>query len=70
MFVPIKFMLEHARSGGYSISRFVVTDLESIEAVALSNHMIDDFKRVYNPDEISKLAEIISEEVTKRIKLV
>ncbi len=33
MFIPINFMLDCARNGGYSISRFVVTDLESIEAV-------------------------------------
>ena len=33
MFIPLKFMMAHARENGYSISRFAVTNLESIEAV-------------------------------------
>lgn len=33
MFIPLKFMLEHAKKNGYAINRFTVFNLESIEAL-------------------------------------
>lgn len=39
MFIPLKFIMDHARQNGYSIYRFAVTNLESIEALTQASEL-------------------------------
>lgn len=68
MFVPIKFMLECARNGGYSISRFVVTDLESIEAVTQASQEADApvIYDIYEP-ELKDVCQPCIELIVKKL---
>jgi tagatose 1,6-diphosphate aldolase GatY/KbaY len=52
MFIPLKFMMDHARQNNYSISRFAVTNLESIEALAQASELADSpiVYDIYEPE--------------------
>ena len=52
MFIPLKFMMDHARQNNYSISRFAVTNLEIIEALAQASELADSpiVYDIYEPE--------------------
>ena len=52
MFIPLKIMMDHAKQNGYSISRFAVTNLESIEAVTQAVEITDSpiVYDIYEPE--------------------
>lgn len=52
MFIPLKFIMDHARQNNYSISRFAVTNLESIEALAQASELADSpiVYDIYEPE--------------------
>ncbi|MCL5070206.1 MAG: class II fructose-bisphosphate aldolase [Actinobacteria bacterium] len=52
MFIPLKIMMDHAKQNGYSISRFAVTNLESIEAVTQAVDITDSpiVYDIYEPE--------------------
>jgi tagatose 1,6-diphosphate aldolase GatY/KbaY len=52
MFIPLKFMMDHAKQNNYSISRFAVTNLESIEALTQASILADSpiVYDIYEPE--------------------
>lgn len=52
MFIPLKFMMDHAKLNGYSISRFAVTNLESIEALVQASEFANSpmVYDIYEPE--------------------
>ena len=41
MFVPIKFMLDYARNNNFALARFLMVNLESIEAITGAGEKTD-----------------------------
>ncbi|MHB1345894.1 MAG: class II fructose-bisphosphate aldolase [Candidatus Humimicrobiaceae bacterium] len=68
MFIPLKFMMDHAKQNGYSISRFAVTNLESIEAVQQASEIINSpiVYDVYEP-ELKNICQPCLEDLIKKL---
>jgi tagatose 1,6-diphosphate aldolase GatY/KbaY len=68
MFIPLKFMMDHAKANGYSISRFAVTNLESIEAVLQASELIDSpiVYDIYEP-ELTNICQSCLEDIIKKL---
>jgi len=68
MFIPLKIMMDHAKQNGYSISRFAVTNLESIEAVTQAVEITDSpiVYDIYEP-ELKNVCQSCLEFLVKKL---
>jgi tagatose 1,6-diphosphate aldolase GatY/KbaY len=68
MFIPLRFMMDHAKQHGYSISRFAVTNLESIEALTQASELADSpiVYDIYEP-ELKNVCQSCLEYLIKKL---
>lgn len=68
MFIPLKFMMDHAKLNGYSISRFAVTNLESIEALVQASEQANSpiVYDIYEP-ELKDICQSCLEYLIKKL---
>jgi ketose-bisphosphate aldolase len=68
MFIPLKFMMDHAKQNGYSISRFAVTNLESIEAVLQASELANSpiVYDIYEP-ELKNICQSCLEDLINKL---
>lgn len=68
MFIPLKFMMDHAKLNGYSISRFAVTNLESIEALVQASELANSpmVYDIYEP-ELKNICQSCLEYLIKKL---